>query len=64
MGTIFSEMSSLTALTWPNREKNAFRNKYMKSKYFGNFLMKVFNLESDWGKCKLKEIEHKTTSYS
>ena len=47
METVFGELSSWTALTWLTVMKTAFKNKNMKSKYFGIFNMKILNFKCD-----------------
>ena len=47
MGTDFAEMSFWTALAWKIVMKTALRQKNMKSKYFGNFIIKILNFETD-----------------
>ena len=42
MGIIIEEMSSWTALTWHTGTKIAFETKNVQSKYFGIFIMKIF----------------------
>ena len=67
MGTGFSEMSSRAALTYNLGMKNAFEAINIKSKYFGNLIMKILNfqsLEFFWGKCILKEIQRIITRNS
>ena len=63
MGTVFAKMSSSAALIWNIGRKNAFEAKNMKSKYFGNSIMKILNFKSNLGKCKIKEIQHITTTH-
>ena len=47
-----------------HRDKYSILDQNMKSKYFGNFIMKILNFKSDGGKCILKELEHITTRSS
>ena len=45
MGTGFLEMSSWAALTLHNGVKTELYTKYMKSKYFQNFMQRILVLE-------------------
>ena len=47
MGTVFTEMSSWTALTWDIGMKTAFKTKNMKFKSFGIIIVKIKNFKSD-----------------
>ena len=64
METVFAERSSWTALTWHIRMKTASKAKNIKSKCFGDIIMKILTSESDSGKSILKAIQHITTRNS
>ena len=56
MGTVITEMSSWTALTWQTGMKTAFETKNIKSNYFGTFIMKILRFKSDLRKCTFEKI--------
>ena len=59
MGTVFTEMSSWTALTFTVM-KTAFKTNNMIGESFGIFIMKILNSKSNVIICVFKDIQHIT----